>query len=309
MELRQLEYVVALADEGQFTRAAAVCGVSQSGLSAAIRSLEEELASPLFARTTRSVSLTDAGRALLPYARTTVAQASAGRDAVVRATHSLSGRLRVGAEQCLGLVDVPPLLERFHRRYPLVDIHFTQAGSHDLVDQVHADALDVAFVATTEHLGVVNSIEIGRRPIVLLVPEGHPLAGESTVGWSDLRDHEFIDFRESWGVRSLNDAACTAQGVERRIRCTVDDIHTLLDLIHRGLGIALVPQHVAEKPQASGLVALPLPAGLTPSWVVSAITGTRAESSAARLLEILGLDGTAEDGATSRTRDGLGSFA
>jgi DNA-binding transcriptional LysR family regulator len=149
---------------------------------------------------------------------------------------------------------------------------------------------------------VSQTIVFGRvLEFVLLVPEGHPLAGESTVGWSDLRDHEFIDFRESWGVRSLNDAACTAQGVERRIRCTVDDIHTLLDLIHRGLGIALVPQHVAEKPQASGLVTLPLPAGLTPPWVVSAITSTRAESSAARLLEILGLDGSAPRSPDART--------
>ncbi len=292
MELRQLEYVVALADEGQFTRAAAVCRVSQSGLSAAIRSLEEELCSPLFARTTRRVSLTEAGRALLPFARAAVAQVAAGRDAVIQATHSLSGRLRVGAEQCLGLVDVPPLLERFHRRYPLVDISFTQAGSHDLVDQVHEGLLDVAFVATTEHLGVVNSIEIGQRPVVLLVPAGHPLAGSTTAQWSDLGEREFIDFKESWGVRSLNDAACTAQGVERRIRFTVDDIHTLLDLIHRGLGIALVPQHVAEKPQATGLVRVCLPPALTPMWIVSAITSVNAAASAGRLLETLGLDGS-----------------
>jgi DNA-binding transcriptional LysR family regulator len=289
MELRQLEYAVTLADEGQFTRAAAVCQVSQSGLSAAIRSLEEELSSPLFARTTRRVSLTDAGRAFLPFARQTLAQASAARDAVVRATQSLSGRVRVGAEQCLGLVDVPALLERFHRRYPLVEIQFTQAGSHDLVDQVHAGLLDVAFVATTEHLGAVSSVEIGRGPIVALVPQGHPLASRAGVRWRDLAGLEFIDFRESWGVRSLNDATCRAQGVRRRVGCTVDDVHTLLDLIHRGLGIALVPRHVADKPQAGGLVAVPLPSAF-PSWVVSAITGMHAEPSASRLLEILDSD-------------------
>lgn len=287
MELRQLEYFIALADEQQFTRAAAVCRVSQSGISAAIRTLEEELSSPLFARTTRHVALTDAGRALLPFARTAVAQAAAGRDAVMHATRALSGRLRVGAEQCLGLVDVPPLLERFHRRFPLVDIHFTQAGSHDLVDQVRAGRLDVAFVATADHLAAVRSTEIGRRPIVLLAPPGHPLACSASVTWSDLADHEFIDFKESWGVRSLNDAACAAQGVTRRIRCTVDDIHTLLDLIHRGLGIAFVPQHVAEKPQATGLITVPLPSGSTPMWVVRAVTGPHAEASASYLLEIL----------------------
>ncbi|ATG55916.1 LysR family transcriptional regulator [Brachybacterium ginsengisoli] len=287
MDLRQMEYVVALAEEQQFTRAAAVCHVSQSGLSAAIRSLEDELGTALFSRTTRRVDTTDAGLALLPFARATLAQAAAGRDAVVRATHSLSGRLHVGAEQCLGAVDVPPLLERFHRRFPLVDIHFTQAGSHDLVSQIRAGELDIAFVATTEHLATVHSTELGRRPVVLLVPPEHPLAAGASVEWAALHDEEFIDFRESWGVRSLNDTACAEHGIARRVRCTVDDIHTLLDLIHRGLGIALVPEHVAEKPQAAGLVTLRLPRGSAPWWVVSAVTGTHADAAAASLVDLL----------------------
>lgn len=286
MELRQLEYAVTLADEGQFTRAAAVCQVSQSGLSAAIRSLEKELASPLFARTTRQVSLTDAGRAFLPFARQALAQAAAARDAAVGATQTLSGRLRVGAEQCLGLVDVPDLLERFRRRYPLVDIQFTQAGSHDLVDQVHSGLLDAAFVATTEHLGAVTSTEIGRDPIVAMVPPGHPLASRTNAEWHELTGHEFIDLRDSWGIRSLNDATCRARGVRRRVGCTVDDVHTLIDLVHRGLGMALVPHHVADKPQAAGLVCVSLPPDCPP-WIISVITGTHAEISASKLVGLL----------------------
>lgn len=293
MDLRQMEYLVTLAEEQQFTRAASVCGVSQSGLSAAIRSLEEEFATSLFTRTTRRVVATDAGRALLPFAREMLAQASAGRDAVVRATRQLAGTLRVGAEQCLGVVDVPPLLERFHRRYPMVDIHFVQAGSHELAAQVRAGDLDVAFVATADHLASMSPAELGRRPLVLLVPPGDPLAASSRVEWSQLRERDFIDFRESWGVRTLTDSAFAAHGIPRRIPCTVDDIHTLLDLIHRGLGIALVPQHVAAKPQAHGLVTVALPPDETPVWIVSAIASSTAEPAALRLLEILDLDAAA----------------
>ena len=282
-----MEYVVALADEQQFTRAAAVCRVSQSGLSAAIRSLEEELGTTLFARTTRRVEPTDAGLALLPFARAMLEQADAGRDAVVRATHELAGQLRVGAEQCLGIVDVPTLLERVRRRYPLVDIHFTQTGSHDLVERVRDGELDVAFVATTEHLSRVSRTELGRRPVVLLCPPEHPLASASRADWADLRDQDFIDFQDSWAVRSVNEAACAAHGITRRVRCTVNDVHTLLDLIHRGLGVALVPQHVAAKPQAAGLVAVQLPAEGAPQWVVSAVTGSPAAASAPLLLELL----------------------
>jgi DNA-binding transcriptional LysR family regulator len=287
MDLRQMEYFVTLADEQQFTRAAAVCHVSQSGLSAAIRSLEDELGTALFDRTTRRVEPTDAGRALLPHARTMLAQAMAGRDAVVRATHELKGRLCVGAEQCLGLVDVPSLLERVRRRYPLVDIHFTQAGSHDLLARVRDGEFDIAFVATTDHANRLNVAELGQRPIVLLCPPEHPLAASPRADWDDLRDQDFIDFQESWAVRTVNDAAFAEHGVNRRVRCTVNDVHTLIDLVHRGLGVALVPQHIASKPQADGLVVVQLPPDSTPRWVVSAVTASPAAASASLLLEML----------------------
>ncbi|MGW9182462.1 LysR family transcriptional regulator [Agromyces sp. NPDC055661] len=287
MDLRQMEYLVALADEQQFTRAAAVCHVSQSGLSAAIRGLEEELGTTLFDRTTRRVVPTDAGLALLPHARTMLAQAAAARDAVVRATHELSGSLRVGAEQCLGMVDVNALLERVHLLYPLVELEFTQAGSHELAARVNEGTLDVAFVAGGGQVTRLRRHELGRRPIVLLVPPQHPLAGAERVEWADLRDLDFVDFQESWAVRTLNDEACATHGVPRRVSAAVNDVHTLLDLVHRGLGIALVPQHVAAKPQASGLVTLQLPPDATPEWVVSAITGAPAAASAPLLLDLL----------------------
>jgi len=290
MDLRQMEYLVALADEQQFTRAASVCHVSQSGLSAAIRGLEEELGTTLFDRTTRRVVPTDAGLALLPHARTMLAQAAAARDAVVRASHELSGSLRVGAEQCLGMVDVNALLERVHLLHPLVELEFTQAGSHELAARVNEGTLDVAFVAGGGQVTRLRRHELGRRPIVLLVPPQHPLAGRERVEWADLRDLDFVDFQESWAVRTLNDEACVAHGVPRRVSAAVNDVHTLLDLVHRGLGIALVPQHVAAKPQASGLVTLQLPPESTPEWVVSAITGVPAAASAPLLLDLLDAD-------------------
>lgn len=96
-------------------------------------------------------------------------------------------------------------------------------------------------------------------------------------------------------MRSLNDAAFASHGVRRRVRCTVDDVHTLLDLVHRGLGIALVPEHVASKPHAEGLVRVSLPQDSTPQWVVSAIVAPTADPSAGRLLDILALDRESSD--------------
>ncbi|HET9650476.1 MAG TPA: LysR family transcriptional regulator [Microlunatus sp.] len=286
MDFRQMHYLVTLADEEQFTRAAAICGVSQSGLSAAIRALEDEFGTPLFERTTRRIAPTAAGLALLPHARTLLAQAAAARDAVVRATRELSGSLRVGAEQCLGIVDVVSLLDRVHRRYPLVDLDFAQAGSHELVSRVREGTLDLAFVATDAHLGPLTRIEFGRRPMVLVVAPEHPLAKTGAPDWSDLRHLDFVDFQESWAIRSHNDTTCADHGVTRHLRCTVNDVHTLLDLVHRGLGAAIVPQHVAAKPQAAGLVTLPMPAS-TPDWIVSAVVGSPSCAATSLVTELL----------------------
>jgi DNA-binding transcriptional LysR family regulator len=288
MDFRQMQYLVTLAEEEQFTRAAAVCGVSQSGLSAAIRALEDELGTTLFDRTTRRVEPTPAGLALLPHARTMLAQAAAARDAVVRTTRELSGSLRVGAEQCLGIVDVVSLLDRIHRRYPMVDLDFTQAGSHQLVRLVRDSRLDLAFIATEDHLAAVTRVEFGRRPMILLVAPDHPLTRHSSLTWADLRDVDFVDFQESWAIRSLNDTMCITHGVTRHVRCTVNDVHTLLDLVHRGLGATIVPQHVAAKPQAAGLIAMPMPAS-TPDWVVSAITG-EPSTATSLILDLLDID-------------------
>ena len=282
-----MEYVVALAEEGHFTRAATLCSVSQSGLSAAIRALENELGTPLFTRTTRHVAPTDAGRALLPFARRMLVQASGGRDAVVLATRQLSGRLRLGAEQCLGVVDAGALLERFQLLYPLVDVQFAQAGSQELAARVRAGTLDVAFVATTEHHGALRHMELGRRPVVALVHPTDELAKCPEVSWDDLAGRCFVDFREPWGIRQLIDAAFAERRIERRVRISVDDAHTLLDFVHRGLGIAVVPHHIAMKPQASGLSVLALPQSESTEWVVSALLSPVAEPTALRFLDLI----------------------
>jgi DNA-binding transcriptional LysR family regulator len=297
MDLRQMEYVLALAEERHFTRAAQLAGISQSGLSAAIRSLEHELGTTLFDRTTRRVEPTEAALALLPHARAMLKQAADARDAVVKTNCTVTGSLKVGAEQCLGLIDVNALLERFHRRHPRVEIHFEQAGSHDLLAMIRAGDLDVAFVATTRRLATLPHTTLGQEPLAVLTTPGSPLASHAALDWEMLHDQDFVDFHPSWGIRTLNDETLAAHGVHRRVRCTVNDVHTLLDLVSRGLGIAMVPRHVAAKPQAEGLRVLPAPGSGEPSWTVSAISTTwnRTGAPAAHLRELLPAGAAAGD--------------
>jgi DNA-binding transcriptional LysR family regulator len=297
MDLRQMEYFVALAEEQQFTRAAELTRVSQPGLSAAIRTLEDELQTPLFTRTTRRVELTGAGRALLPHARALLAQAVAGRDAVVAARGEVVGDLRVGGEQCLGVVDLPDLLTRFHGRYPKVTITFEQAGSSGLLSRLRNGDLDIAFVASAEGglptgrhpVGAPAIAEIAVEPLVFLCASDSRFARLPQVHWTDLESETFVDFQESWGVRAINDSAFAERDLDRRVGFSVNDVHTLLDFVQRRLGVALVPRPIAAKPQAQGLVAIPLADPDAPRWAVGvATTGHESpETPAARLLEMV----------------------
>ena len=292
MDFRQMEYFVAVAEERSFTRAAERLHVTQSGLSSAIRSLERELGSPLFHRTTRTVRLSQAGLALLPKARDILDLAVAGRDAVAATSTGLQGSLRLGSEQCVAAVDVSHLLERFHRRHPGIDIVFEQAGSAELLERLREDQLDVAFVAASDSRRPSDGLRwhaLAEGPLVLIGSPGHPLVVRPEVPWADLEGVTFVDFGHSWAGRALNERAFTAHGVSRRVQYTVNDVHTLLDLVRRDMGVALVPAPIARKPQAEGLAVAPMAEANGLTWRVSAVGRTSAAATTAlnAFLELL----------------------
>ncbi|MET7648240.1 LysR family transcriptional regulator [Streptomyces sp. NPDC005426] len=259
MELRQLEHFVAVAEERHFTRAAERVAVSQSGLSASVRALEQELRTPLFSRTTRSVRLTEAGRALLVEAERTLAGARAAKDAVDAVRGLLRGTLSVGVEQCVAGVSLPRLLAAFHRAHPHMEIRLRQEGTTNLVDGVAGGRLDIAFAATVsrgEWRGEL--VPLAREPMVLLCAPGHRLAAADRVGWEELPGEAFIDFHPDFGPRRAADEAFAAARVRRTVALEVNDVHSLLELVREGLGIAVVPHHFSRKPEARGLVAVPL---------------------------------------------------
>lgn len=300
MELRHLEYFVAVAEERHFTRAARRLMVSQSGLSASIRALERELSAPLFVRSTRSVRLTGAGQALLVEAGRALASVRAARDAVAAVQGLLSGRLSVGTEQCISGAHVPSLLARFRAEHPEVEVLLRQAGSRELVEEIAAGRMDLAFVALhgAPPEGV-RLLPLASEPMVLLCHAGHPLAAGrrsrpgaaagdpagTPVRWEDLAGEPFVDFHPDWGARGLTDRAFAAAEVPRRVALEVNDVHSLLELVGHGLGIAVVPHQIARKEQAAGLCVLPLPEGGPGRWQVSvAVPDEDATGPAAREL-------------------------
>ncbi|WP_308036641.1 LysR family transcriptional regulator [Actinoplanes sp. DH11] len=269
MELRHLEYFVAVAEERHFTRAAQRMRVAQSGLSASIRSLERELDAELFVRHTRRVELTDAGQALLTEAHRTLASAAAARNAVAAVRGLLRGSLSIGAEQCLGVIDMAPLVASFRRAHPGVEIRLGYAGSGHLIDQVRLGRLDAGFVALPGSSPEgVRLLPLAAERMMLLCHPAHALADTESVSVDDLAGEEFVDFSGDWGARGVNDLAFARAGADRRVAVEVNDVHTLLDFVHQGLGVALVPAPVTRKPHAKGLHAAAV-AGSVPEWRVA----------------------------------------
>jgi len=201
MELRHLQCFVTVAEELSFTRASRRLHVVQSGVSSAIQGLERELGVVLFDRDRHRVALTDAGQALLPEARATLAAAQAAQDAVAQARAGLRGTLTVGTMTSTGPVDVPRLLGRFHASHPEVAVHLRQAasGSAGLARQVIAGELDLALLALPGQPPAGLALRpVSEEPLVLICGPRHPLAGEPAVGLSQLAEEVFVDFPPGW---------------------------------------------------------------------------------------------------------------
>jgi DNA-binding transcriptional LysR family regulator len=257
VELRQLEYFVAVAEECHFTRAAKRLRVAQSGLSASIRSLEVELGAPLFVRSTRQVELTQAGRALLVEARRALGSIDAARDAVAAVQGLLRGTLSVGSLQCLHVINLPTVLSRFHELHPGVEIRLRQAGSGELVDEVRAGRVDVAFVAPQPKTADdVRLSTLASEPLVLACAPDHPYAARDSVALAELVGQSFVDFNPDWGTRDEVDRVLASAGVDRRVAVEVNDVHSLLDFVACGLGVALVPQSFAVKTDRARFIGL-----------------------------------------------------
>jgi DNA-binding transcriptional LysR family regulator len=272
VELRHLEHFVAVAEERNFTRAAQRLHLVQSALSVSIRSLERELDTRLFERTTREVRLTDTGRILLPEARRTLDAAASARSAIFGAHAGLRGTLRLGMMQVFSAVDVSSLIARFHRERPLVDIKPRTApgGSAAMISDVRRGLLDAAFVAVngSDQPGLTVTT-LASEPMLLGCPPDHPLARRAVVSVSELADERFVDFVPGWGPRTAADQLFAKAGVERSIGIEVSDTSIHASLVRAGLGLAILSESMITD---AGLAGVPLrpAATFTAGFIVAA---------------------------------------
>lgn len=272
MDLRQLRYLVALAEERNFTRAAAREHIAQPALSQQLRRLEDELGLVLVERTTRQMQLTEAGELLVARARRILAEVDAAGDELEDIRGIRVGRVRVGAMHTMGPIDVSLPLAIFHRRHPGIELTVREEPSEELATMIRDDALDLAFLSVTERVeshGLALHQLISEELVVLLPPE-HKLARRRRVRMSELRDEEFISYRPGARLRELLFAAGRQAGFEPQVRLESNESQRIRRLVARGMGVAILPRSDAVSPGAEvALAALtepPLRRDITLAW-------------------------------------------
>jgi DNA-binding transcriptional LysR family regulator len=248
MELRQLRYLVALADERHFTRAAARLHIAQPALSQQIRRLEDELGIALVDRTTRHVALTAAGERLVARARRALAEVEAAIAELSELSGIRTGRVVIGAMRSTGPFDLSALLAAFHSRHPGVELVVREEPSEVMLQRLHADALDVAFLAV-DRLDAGPDIELHRllsEPLVALLAPGHRLAGRRRLDMAELRDERFVVFGEGGSLRRIVVQGAREAGFEPVLAFESTESARIRAMASLGLGVALAPASEAE---------------------------------------------------------------
>ncbi|MGW4483121.1 LysR family transcriptional regulator [Amycolatopsis sp. NPDC004368] len=247
MELHQLEYFVAVAEEAGFTRAAARLHVAQPGVSAQIRRLERELGQPLFDRSARAVRLTDVGAAALPHARAALAAVAAVRETVAEHEGLVRGQVAMGMVTSAGPVALPDFLAGFAERHPGVEITLGEANSDVMVEALREGRLDVAVIGLADGVpaGLATQVVLDEA-VVAVTAANDPLASRTEVTLADLSGPGLICLPKGTGVRGVLDRAFATAGIHPRVTIEASDPNVLAQLAMRGLGVAIVPESLAR---------------------------------------------------------------
>jgi DNA-binding transcriptional LysR family regulator len=248
MELRQLEYFVAVAEEANFTRAAERVHISQSGVSAQVRRLERELGATLIDRAGRTATLTAAGEAALDHAREVLGAARAVRQAVDDVSGVMRGRLEVGMVSGCTITPLFDALAAFGSAHPGIEISLTEDSSDRLTESVRAGHVDVALIGAAGHTPVgLEAFTIVSERLVAAAPPGHPLTErEDSCTLADVIAHRLVCMPSGTGVRAVLDAACASRDLVPEIALVASAPDTVADLAQRGLGVAVLSESMAS---------------------------------------------------------------
>lgn len=251
MNLRDLEYLVAVAELGHFGKAAERCHVSQPALSGQIRKLEEELGVTLFERTNRSVRVTHAGTAILIHARVILNEAEVIRETARGLADPFSGTLGLGAIQTIGPDLTPLLLPAIRHHLPRLTLNLTEGKTARLEAALLDGSLDAALTATPPEDPRLSEIPLYREPFWVAVPTSHPLAADEEVALGDIQPNQLLLLSDGHCLRDQALSFCSSAVRGAGVSTQDTSLATILALVGAGAGVTLVPALTVSGPWAT----------------------------------------------------------
>jgi LysR family hydrogen peroxide-inducible transcriptional activator len=247
MEFHQLRYVCAIADTGSFSRAAERCQVAQPSLSQQVLKLEKDLGAKLFDRLGRSVRLTEAGRAFVPYARSILSQRETARSSVADKCADVRGSVAVGAIPTIAPYLMPRYTAAFTKKYPEAKLRIVEETTPILVESLRDLSIDLAILALPLRHKDLELFPLRTEPLFAVLPRNHPLAAAKSLALKDLRGESFVMLRDGHCFRDLSIAACTHARIAPRIAFESGQFSSLFGMVAAGVGISLVPEMAVDR--------------------------------------------------------------
>lgn len=247
MDTQLLTAFVGVAEAGSFTQAAERLHLSQPAISKRITALESQVGRPLFDRVGRSVSLTDAGHTLLPYAHKALQDIEDARRALSQLHAQVGGRLSIGTSHHIGLHRMPPVLGQFTRDYPQVDLDIHFMDSEVACQAVLAGKLELGIVTLpTQPLPHLRARLVWPDPLAVVAAPNHPLAGRRQVSLVQLAEHPAVLPDEATYTHRIVTGALEREGVRPHVRLATNYLETLKMLVGIGLGWSVLPESMLD---------------------------------------------------------------
>jgi DNA-binding transcriptional LysR family regulator len=250
MELRHLRTIAAVARHGSFTKAGEELHLAQSAISQQIRRLEGELGIQVFTRSSRSVELTAEGRLVLDYAHRVLHEVEGLQNELEELSGLLRGELKLGGMYPTGLFDLADVLADFHARHPGVAIHMVEDTQDELLARLRADEIDAAFTAVDpDALGEDYAASlIWEEEFGVALPVDHPLAANEHVTLEQLAGVDLVAYRENSALRRRLEQAMNGRGLAPRNAFVCTEMGAVRALVSKGLGVAVLPNSIADEP-------------------------------------------------------------
>ncbi|UOV06377.1 DNA-binding transcriptional regulator OxyR [Pseudoxanthomonas sp. F37] len=250
MNLRDLKYLVALADHKHFGRAAAACYVSQPTLSTQIKKLEDELGVPLVERAPRKVMLTPAGRDAADRARRIVAEVEQMKEAARRSQDPEAGTVRLGLFPTLGPYLLPHVVPRIRARFPHLELLLVEEKSDVLLSRLREGRLDAGLLALPVTDDQLHTEFLFEEPFVLAVPESHPLAQRGSLTLAELSQQQLLLLEDGHCLREQALDVCRLSGANEKSEFRATSLETLRQMVAADVGITLLPTLAVKPPVA-----------------------------------------------------------